>query len=131
VAKKSDLVAAAARRYQRAVEAHAAALARGDEKAIAKASKDVEEARKRLEALVSTARPLIGAAGGGALGGAFGAVLGGPVGAAIGGGLGAAGGGYLTTTTSPQESKASRGEGAFGSTVTAKEIRQLKKKLLR
>jgi len=132
--KKSDLVAAASRRYQRAIEAHAAALARGDEQGIANAAEEVEASRKRLDALVSTSRPLIGAAGGGALGGALGAAVGGPLGAAVGGGIGAAGGGYLTTPKTPTESKgASAGEPRrpVATPPSRKEIRALKKKLMR
>lgn len=119
MARKADLVAAASRRYQRALESQAEALAKGDEEAIQEASMEAEKARKRLDALVSTARPLLGAAGGGAAGGAVGAALGGPIGAAVGAGIGAAGGGYLTTPKVAQ------------STTKSKEIKVLKSKLLK
>jgi len=136
MAKKTDLVAAASRRYTRALQNHAAAIERGDEVAIEKAGKEVDESRKRLDKLVSPWRPLVGAAGGGAAGGAIGAALGGPLGAAIGGGLGGAAGGYLTTPTAAaaaQEKSAAAGGGAFGrpSPAFAKETRELKRKLLR
>ncbi len=128
MARKTDLVAAASRRYQKAVEAHAKALAAGDEKAIAKAADEVEAARKRIDALVSTSRPLIGAAAGGAAGAALGSVAG-PAGAAIGGGAGAAIGGYLTTPKAPLESASA--ESPKEPAQAKKEIRKLKAKLLR
>lgn len=135
MAKKTDLVAAASRRYARALQNHASALERGDEAAIERAAKEVDESRARLEKLVSPWRPLVGAAGGGAAGGALGAAVGGPLGAAIGGGLAAAGGAYLTTpTAAAAPTTGSRDTGlGFGrpSPAFSKETKQLKNKLLR
>ncbi len=117
MARKAERVAAASRRYQQAVEAHADALRAGDEAAIEKAADDVEKARKRLNALVSSVRPLAGAAAGAAVGGGIGAI-GGPGLAAAGSAAGAFIGGMIASPKAPQAAK-------------AKEIRQLKNKLLK
>lgn len=120
MARKADRVAAASRRYQQAIEAHAQALQRGDEASIERTSEAAEKARKRLNALVSTVRPIVGAAGGAALGGGMGA-LGGPGLAMAGSAAGAFIGGVLA---SPRAAKSK----TFKPDA---EIRQLKNKLLR
>jgi hypothetical protein len=130
MARKSDRVAAAARRYQQALEAQTAALQRGDEAAIEKAAEDAEAARGRLDALTSTMRPLVGAAGGAAGGAALGA-LGGPGLAAAGGAAGAFIGGVLASPRAAKaDSRASARRPFLKQQKPNRELMQLKKKLL-